>query len=162
MATRKGARVTTVPYAEFVAAKTAAASAWGHQVEPGEIHPLLKPHQRDIVQWAVRGGRRGIFAAFGLGKSFMQIECARIISHATGGRFLIVAPLGVRQEFYRDVETLATGNHPQITDSQRAELCTWQEGHPSRVPSIRFVRSIEECGVTGIYITNYETVRDGK
>ena len=27
---------------------------------------------------------------------------------------------------------------------------------------ITFVRSLKECGRTGLYITNYETIRDGK
>lgn len=125
-----------VSYEEFLRAKVRLASLDGFDVDASELNPMLKPHQRDIVLWALRGGRRAIFAQFGLGKSFMQLEIARIITARTSGRFLIVAPLGVRQEFFRDAEKLGI--------------------------SIRFVRSIEECEATGVYLTNYETIRDGK
>jgi len=125
-----------IPYEEFLQSKVQLAQQQGVTIQREEINPLLKPHQRDAVQWAVQGGRRAIFAAFGLGKTFIQLECARLVLAHAGGRFLIVAPLGVRREFMNDAEKLGI--------------------------DIRFIRSIEECGETGIYITNYETVRDGK
>lgn len=30
----------------------------GYTIEPANLHPILYPHQRDIVQWAVQGGTR--------------------------------------------------------------------------------------------------------
>ncbi len=123
-------------YRDFLAAKVIVSRDADSTTEAIAVNPMLKPHQVDIVRWAIVGKRRAIFAAFGLGKSFMQLECARIVCELTGGRFLIVCPLGVRQEFARDAEKLGI--------------------------SIRFVRSIDECDETGIYLTNYETVRDGK
>jgi hypothetical protein len=149
-------------YNEFLRAKSVVADPQGLPVEASAINPLLKAHQRAIVEWAARGGRRAIFAAFGLGKTFMQVETIETLRRQMGGRGLITAPLGVRGEFFRDVHTLATGDHPAITDAQRAELRKWQEDGPDRVPSIRFIRSIEEAEDTGLYMTNYETVRDGK
>lgn len=128
--------MTLQAYHEFLKAKAAVATTEGIAIDPGAVHPLLKDHQRAIVEWAVRGGRRAIFAAFGLGKTFMQIETLRLVLEHEGGRGLIVAPLGVRQEFMRDAEKLG-------------------------VP-LKFIRRIEEAGETGLYITNYETVRDGK
>jgi DNA modification methylase len=129
--------VTRDSYLEFLAAKITLDQAHGCEVAPEEINPLLFPHQRDIVRWAAHGGRRAIFAAFGLGKSFMQLEIARLITEKFGGCFLIVAPLGVRQEFKRDAEKLAL--------------------------PVKFIRSLEECSpATVVYLTNYETVRDGK
>ncbi len=59
-------------YADFLAAKATVASVDGFHVELDEINPILKPHQRLIVQWAVAGGRRAIFAAFGLGKGMRE------------------------------------------------------------------------------------------
>jgi hypothetical protein len=89
-----------------------------------EINPILKPHQRAIVRWAIAGGRRAIFAAFGLGKSVIQIEIVRIIMRHAGGRgLIIVIPLGVRQEFMRDAAMLG-------------------------VP-IKFIRRMEECADLG-------------
>jgi len=105
---------------------------------PGEVHPLLKPHQRDIVVWAVQGGRRAIFAAFGLGKTMMQLETARLVlAKCGGGRGLIVCPLGVRQEFVRDAAKLGLGPP-------------------------RYVTSHDQADTPGLYLTNYERVRDGQ
>jgi len=123
-----------VNYEEFIAAKKVAPVDAGF--EPGPVSECLFEFQRDIVRWAIRKGRAAIFAAFGLGKSRMQLEIGRQVCAHTGGRFLIVAPLGVRGEFKCDAEAMGL--------------------------SITFVRRIEECAATGLYITNYETVRDGK
>lgn len=123
-------------YLDFLRNKVPMSQSYGFEVADAEIHPLLMPHQRAMVQWAVRGGRRAIFAAFGLGKTMMQLEVVRLTLSRCGGRGLIVIPLGVRQEFFRDAVLLGV--------------------------TIKFVRRIEECGETGIYLTNYETIRDGK
>lgn len=123
-------------YLDFLSAKIRLAPVSGFDISDDEINPILKPHQRDIVRWAVRGGRRAIFAAFGLGKSVIQIEILRIVTERVKGRGLIVLPLGVRQEFRRDGQMLGV--------------------------DIKFIRRIEEAEETGIYMTNYETVRDGK
>jgi hypothetical protein len=124
-------------YLSFLKAKVELASEAGFPCDPSEVNPLLKPHQVAIVCWAVRGGRRAIFAAFGLGKSVIQLEIIRIILTKVAGMGIIVIPLGVRQEFIRDAALLGI--------------------------KIKFIRSIEECDdPAGIYLTNYETVRDGK
>jgi len=123
-------------YIDFLKAKVSLAEDTGFVVAEADINPLLKPHQKPIVQWACLGGRRAIFAAFGLGKSIIQLETLDQITKRFGGRALIVAPLGVRQEFRRDAELLGL--------------------------TIRFIRSIDEAEETGLYITNYETIRDGK
>ena len=124
-------------YLSFLRSKTVSAAEFGVPVSAGEVNPLLKPHQAAIVQWMVAGGRRACFAAFGLGKSVIQIEAVRLTRERVGGRALIVLPLGVRQEFVRDAAMLG-------------------------VP-IHFIRRIEEAeDPEGIYLTNYETVRDGK
>jgi hypothetical protein len=102
----------------------------------GVISPVLFPHQRDIVRWALAGGRRAIFAAFGLGKSLMQLEIMRLINAHDRGRQLIICPLGVRQEFKRDAAMLGM--------------------------DLTFVRKSPEVGEDGVYLTNYESVRDGK
>lgn len=108
----------------------------GFSVGREQVNSLLFPHQRDIVQWAVYGGRRAIFAAFGLGKSFMQLETLRLILEREGGKALIICPLGVRQEFKRDAVKLGI--------------------------ALTFVRRTEELAGDGFYLTNYESVRDGR
>lgn len=123
-------------YQEFIKAKNPLSKKSGFLIDENEINPLLFPHQKDIVRWALNGGRRAIFAAFGLGKSFIQLEILKTIGKREGGKQLIIAPLGVRQEFKIDSEKLGL--------------------------SINFIRRTEELNEPGIYITNYESVRDGK
>jgi helicase-like protein len=124
-------------YREFLGGKAQLAPAAGLDVEPDEVHPVLKPHQRDSVVWGVRGGRRAWFASFGLGKSLIQLESERLIlSKLGGGRGLIVCPLGVRQEFARDAHLIGV--------------------------ETTFIRTAAEASRNGIYLTNYESVRDGK
>ena len=128
----------TTTYSEFLRGKVRFGQTFGIDVDPADVNPILKPHQRDLVVWAVKGGRRAIFAAFGLGKSVIQLEVLRLLCEAVpgGGRGLIVCPLGVRQEFVRDAGMLGL--------------------------EVRFVRRPEEVDGPGLYLTNYETVRDGK
>lgn len=124
-------------YAEFLRAKATIAGRSGFEIDPGEVNPILKPHQRDAVVWAVAGGRRALFESFGLGKTLQQLEiCRLVLERLGGGRGLIVCPLGVRQEFVRDGAML--GLKPT------------------------FVRRVDEASSDGIYLTNYESVRDGK
>lgn len=123
-------------YEEFLRQKVNFDSSCGFEIDPSEINPILKPHQRAIVQWAVSGGRRAIFAAFGLGKSVMQLETLRLVLERTGGTGLIVCPLGVRQEFARDARMLGL--------------------------TTTFIRRTEEMTCPGLYLTNYESIRDDR
>ena len=87
-------------YTEFLTAKAQVADETGFpDVNPADINPILMPHQRDAVEWAIRGGRRAIFASFGLGKTIVQLEVVRLTMQHVGphARGLIVLPLGVRQ-----------------------------------------------------------------
>lgn len=146
------------PYDAFLSEKVAFDRTFGFDVDDAWLspimrpgHPDFKPHQADIVKWAVKGGRRAIFARYGLGKSVMQLEVLRlIVEHGPDGRRgvlgtvdvrrgLVVAPLGVR------FDIIADGlNHLGI--------------------EVRFVRSSAEVDPawSGLYVTNYESVRDGK
>jgi hypothetical protein len=123
-------------YMAFLRAKMQLAKRSGIDIADDEINPLLKPHQRDIVRWAIAGGQRAIFASFGLGKTIMQLEICRLILKHKGGRGLIVCPLGVRGEFMRDAKMLGM--------------------------KLRFVKSDEDVAGDDLYITNFESVREGK
>lgn len=126
-------------YEDFLKRKVRFAEVTGFSCDISEINPALKPHNKLMVKWLVEGGRRACFAAFGLHKTVTQLEVLRLILLRTGGRALIIAPLNVRVEFRRDA----------------VQRLGWAEGP-------KFIRRIEEAGETGIYITNYETIRDGK
>lgn len=124
-------------YCQFLKDKVVIADTLGFTITDEDIHPMLKPHQKAIVRWMVEGGRRACFASFGLGKSIIQLETVRITRERAGGLAMIVIPLGVRQEFIRDAAMLGT--------------------------PVKFIRRFEEVeDEETIYLTNYETIRDGK
>lgn len=86
-------------YKEFLENKMVIADNYGIEIKKEDINPIALPHQKDIIHWAISGGRRAIFASFGLGKTLMQLEIARLIIEHTGKPFLICMPLGVVGEF---------------------------------------------------------------
>lgn len=47
-------------YTDFLKQKIRMASFKGFDVPMEQINPFLKPHTREIVQWAVQGGNRAI------------------------------------------------------------------------------------------------------
>jgi hypothetical protein len=52
-------------YRDFIKSKVRLAKRDGFDVDDSEINPILKPHQRACVRWAVAGGRRALFEASG-------------------------------------------------------------------------------------------------
>ena len=133
-------------YEDFIVAKRAAAPVRGFDLAVPMTASLFL-QQRDIVAWACGMGCAAIFASFGMGKTRIQVELGRqVCAHvdetgtardaAVGGRFLVVAPLGVRQEFVRDAAAM---------------------GVPLRV-----ITSDAEVAGPGLYLAHYEPVRDGK
>lgn len=89
-------------YESFISAKSATARFDGIEIDAGELHPSLKPHQRDLTRWALRKGRAAVFADTGLGKTLSELEWAQVVSQR--GRVLILAPLGVAQQTVREGE----------------------------------------------------------
>ncbi|MET3352353.1 UNVERIFIED_ORG: hypothetical protein ABID33_000236 [Xanthobacter viscosus] len=133
-------------YHDFLKAKVRIAPALGFEVAAEDVNPLLKPMTRAIVPWACRGGRRALFLRFGLHKTSTQLEVIRQCLIHAGGHGLIVVPLGVRHEFFLEVEA----RHPDI-----------------RLKFIRSAAEMEAPNEPGsrqvvIHLTNYETIRDGK
>lgn len=123
-------------YRAFIQEKVILSDEFGFEVEDSEIHSSLLPHQRIGTQWGVRGGCRALFESFGLGKTRQQLEILRLILKRFGGCALVVAPLGVRQEFAGEAAALGI--------------------------SLAFIKTDAEVGGDGIYVTNYESIRDGK
>lgn len=126
-------------YNEFLHTKIEIAPVSGFAVRAEDINPALKPHQRDAVMWAVKGGRRALFESFGLGKTVQELEWSRLVAEHEQGKVLIVLPLGVRQEFARDAVQLLGMEAPA------------------------YVKTMAEAQASGesILMTNYERVRDG-
>lgn len=129
-------------YNTFLRNKIRLAQRKGFDVSLEQIHPGLKPHTRDIVRWALAGGQRAIFASFGLHKTSTNLEVMRQIGIHRPGLRLIVLPLGVRQEFIREAAKRFTGEYEV---------------------KVLFIRTDAEIeGEDIVYLTNYESVREGK
>lgn len=89
-------------YTDFLASKMIVAPTVGMEIAEEDVNPKLFPFQRDLVRWALRKGRSAIFADTGLGKTFMQVEWARL----TGESTLILAPLAVAHQTVAEAEKL--------------------------------------------------------
>lgn len=127
-------------YQEFLKHKIKIADNQGFKIELDEINPRLKNHNKLMVKWMVEGGKRACFASFGLHKTVTQLEAVRCtLEKANAYRGLIVLPLNVRQEFIED----------------SCDIMGWNEPP-------RFIRRASEMTGDGIYITNYESIRDGR
>lgn len=129
-------------YREFIESKVLPEVKRGWTIDRSELHPSNLPHQADVIEWAAAGGRRAIFASFGMGKTQMQLELARLALYNYSKRFkiwraLIICPLGVKQEFKNDAKRLGI--------------------------EIEYCRTTEEAekSTCSIIVTNYERVRDG-
>jgi hypothetical protein len=147
-----GARPPPATYLDFVKAKAVRAPELGLPVALDQVHPMLHRHQPVLVKWLVEGGRRALFANFGLGKTMIQLEAMRLVREAllaqsryeggAGPVCLIVIPLTVVTEFKTDAAKLGT--------------------------DVRFIRTTAEIvaavaeGFAGLFLTNYESVREGK
>ena len=94
-------------YKQFVASKRAAFTGVGVQIETSAVHPLLMPFQRDIVRWACAKGRCAVFADTGLGKTYIQLEWARLMGQNT----LIIAPLTVARQTARMAKDIGLDVH---------------------------------------------------
>ena len=127
-------------YIDFLKTKIVMATDSGFEIDRDSLNPVLKPHQKDAVAWALKGGKRALFESFGLGKTVQELEFLhQVIRHEGTGKALLVCPLGVRQEFTQDAKKLLGYEPPE------------------------YVRTMEEvkASKTDIVITNYERVRDG-
>lgn len=82
-------------YQAFLQSKLQNVQISGFKVTQDEINPKLFKFQNAIVRWACHLGKAGVLAECGLGKTFMQIEWARLVAQHTGGKVLILAPLAV-------------------------------------------------------------------
>ncbi len=90
-------------YVEFLESKKYKMQNMGIDIARGDIHPKLFEWQKDIVKWACKKGRCAIFLDTGLGKTFIQLEWARLL----GERTLIVAPLSVARQTVREAKKIS-------------------------------------------------------
>ncbi|HSW62690.1 MAG TPA: DNA methyltransferase [Dissulfurispiraceae bacterium] len=130
--------MTTTDYRNFLESKIVHVARSGFDVSDHDLHPDNFPHQIDAIRWAANLGKALVAMSFGLGKTRIQCELARLIYRHTGKPFLIICPLGVKHQF-------------QEEDGPRLGM-TWQ-----------YIRTDAEflASESPYLITNYERVRDG-
>lgn len=113
-------------YQTFIDSKNIRTQSIGIEVALADIHKKLFPFQRDVTRWACKKGRAAIFLDTGLGKTFIQLEWARLM----GERTLIIAPLSVARQTVREAKKIKI--------------------------AVKYVRHQSEVDDGQIFITNYE------
>lgn len=126
-------------YQSFLQGKVDIKISANMSVAAGELHPGNKPHQNVSIEWAASRGQALLALKFGLGKTRIQTELAKIIVQRTGKKFLLICPLGVKYQF--------------VDEDGPVLGITWQ-----------YCRTDAEilAAQTPYIITNYERVRDGQ
>ena len=106
-------------YADFIASKAFRDVPTGiKNASEITINSKLFDFQRDVVRWALWRGRACIWADCGLGKTFMQLEWARIVNEYTGKPVIIIAPLAVSEQT-ANIEAPKLGITVKIASSQK-------------------------------------------
>jgi DNA modification methylase len=117
-------------YFDFIQTKGQVYFTHGKDIDREVINPVLFDFQKDIVKWAVRKGKAAIFLDTGLGKTFIQLEWARLIGETT----LIIAPLSVARQTVREAKKIGI--------------------------DVLYIRHQGECISGRIHITNYEMIHE--
>lgn len=117
-------------YAEFLNEKASNQEVIGFECNDSILCDMIKPHQKACVQWSCKRGRSALFLSTGLGKTLTQLEWARQVVTYTGKPVLILAPLAVSEQ-------------------------TWRESTKFGINS-RVVTDASDVSDPMIYITNYE------
>lgn len=89
-------------YQEFLKSKIIRQQDSGKTIQRETINPILFDFQKDIVIWSAKKGRAAVFLDTGLGKTFIQLEWARLIGEKT----LIIAPLSVARQTVNEAKKL--------------------------------------------------------
>jgi hypothetical protein len=117
-------------YQEFLKKKLLVKVPTGKIIDRDAINPILFDFQKDIVVWACKKGKAAIFLDTGLGKTFIQLEWARLIGETT----LIIAPLSVARQ--------------TVNEARKIGL------------TVKYVRHQSEITPGTTHITNYEMINE--
>jgi DNA modification methylase/superfamily II DNA or RNA helicase len=97
-------------YAEFLESKRPRHNPFGFQ-SVGPLNPMGMDFQLDLVHWSLRLGRSSVWADCGLGKTFMQLEWARVVHEKTNRNVLILSPLAVSKQTEREAAKFGIEAH---------------------------------------------------
>lgn len=119
-------------YEDFLKSKVKTIQESGFEINESQLNPSLFDFQKYIVKRALKAGRFAIFADCGLGKTFMQLEWARMVNEHTGQPVLILCPLAVAGQTIKEGERFGIS------------VMRWQYN----------------ANLKGIYISNYEQLEN--
>ena len=91
-------------YTQFIESKLKVDYESGWDISLDSLNPKLFDFQKWTVKRAIKKGKFAIFADCGLGKTFMQLEIARLVVEKTGKPFLILCPLAVAEQTIKEGE----------------------------------------------------------
>ena len=83
-------------YDKFLASKAPRPRATG--IEPGPMHPFMRPDQKDVTAFALRQGCAALFLDTGMGKTFDELEWCRQAAGASNGHALLLTDLAVARQ----------------------------------------------------------------
>jgi len=95
---------TDIHYEQFIANKRRVVNATGVEISEKILNKKLMDWQKRVVAWAIRRGRAALFEDCGMGKTFQQLEWARVVHNETKMPVVIHCPVGVRQQTKREAE----------------------------------------------------------
>ncbi len=121
-------------YQNFLTNKLVRVEKSGFSVPPESIHSMLFDWQRSVVSWALENGKSALFEECGAGKTLQFCEWSRHVQAHTGGSVLICSPLAVAYQTVREGAKIGV----QIT----------------------YVRSQDEVKGPGVYVTNYDMLKE--
>ena len=98
-------------YEKFLKSKEIAFESSGFDIEDDALNPLLKDFQRYAVKTAARKGKFAFFFDCGLGKTFCQLEWARLVHEHTNKKVLILAPLAIVEQTKREAIKFGMGDY---------------------------------------------------
>lgn len=94
----------TDAYQRFIESKIELVENGGFTIQPDEFHPssAAYPHQFAAGKWALQKGQALLALSFGLHKTSIQLQMLRCIQERTGGKVMIVCPLGAKHQFTQE------------------------------------------------------------
>jgi len=127
-------------YYRYIESKMDVVENSGFPITPDEMHPssAAYPHQFAVANWALKKGQALLALSFGLHKTAIQLQMMNCVQKRTGGKVLIVCPLGAKHQFT-------------------------QEDGPRLGMDVRYVRNDYEAmtSPSPFIITNYERFVNG-
>lgn len=90
-------------YEDFLARKSRRAIHKGIS-DAVELSPLMFGYQSDVTRFLLQAGSGAAFLDTGMGKSFIELEWARVVREHTNRPVLMLAPLAVGPQHVREAE----------------------------------------------------------